>query len=680
MKKMASTLATAVFVLVLYIIFAVNVSAETKYTFTTVDGEKASSYSSDYDLTVTVFGSPTCSNTKNVLSGLIDSGISERDNVCVIFVDCEKNTKSYVRDFADTYGDCGVRFCYDTGKSASTAMWYYVHLAELGNSIYYPATVFIEGDGTVRNVSTGYLSRETISAIVDNEEVVETDVRFTITGEDNYDNAYEVLSQLNKLRASLGLDKLKMDKDLLDAAMQRAAEIAVYYSHTRPDGTSCFTVTDDNYSHGENIAIGYISSEDVMEGWTGSSGHYKNMVNDDYNSVGIGCFETSNGVLCWVQYFSSDSGTKITKSGAVTTSHTIDALYNNLSLTLSVDGDFAQGELGDEYNLVITNKNVTYQRATQILDSSSFVFTSSDEDAIEIDDNGVCTVVGTGEVVLTAELKDNDFIKLDYEVNVGHAHTYSAYTYKTKPTCTKNGKKTKTCTECGHTVSKTVKATGHKSDGGKVTKKASYYSSGTKTYTCTKCDKVISTVKIDKLTLGKVKNLEADRIKRTSIKLSWSKVEGAKKYRVYQYIDGKWKRIKTTSSTSYTVEKLKSGTKYKFKVRAIIDSDIKGAYSSVLEVKTKLKTPTVTLKAGAKKATVSWKKVTGADGYEIVYSTSSKMNSTKKATVKKGSTTKKTITKLKKGKKYYFKVRAYTTVNGKKVYSSWSSVKSVKAK
>mgnify|MGYP000526781366 CR=1 FL=1 len=63
-------------------------------------------------------------------------------------------------------------------------------------------------------------------------------------GTDKYSEAYKVLKIVNKERKSKGLSELKMDKDLLDAAMQRAAEVALYFSHTRPDGSSCFSATD----------------------------------------------------------------------------------------------------------------------------------------------------------------------------------------------------------------------------------------------------------------------------------------------------------------------------------------------------------------------------------------------------------------------------------------------------
>ncbi|MGN0522603.1 MAG: metallophosphoesterase [Eubacterium sp.] len=87
------------------------------------------------------------------------------------------------------------------------------------------------------------------------------------------------------------------------------------------------------------------------------------------------------------------------------------------------------------------------------------------------------------------------------------------------------------------------------------------------------------------------------------------------------------------------------------------------------------------LKAGSKKITVKWKKQsTQTTGYQIQYSTSSKFTNAKTVTVSKNSTTSKTISKLKAKKKYYVRIRTYKTVNGKKIYSSWSKAKSVTTK
>ena len=85
---------------------------------------------------------------------------------------------------------------------------------------------------------------------------------------------------------------------------------------------------------------------------------------------------------------------------------------------------------------------------------------------------------------------------------------------------------------------------------------------------------------------------------------------------------------------------------------------------------------------GAKKAIlVTWKKVSGVKGYQVQVATDKKFKKNKKTvTIKKQKTTKTTIKKLKAKKKYYVRVRTYKIVNGKKVYSSWSKVKSVKTK
>lgn len=80
--------------------------------------------------------------------------------------------------------------------------------------------------------------------------------------------------------------------------------------------------------------------------------------------------------------------------------------------------------------------------------------------------------------------------------------------------------------------------------------------------------------------------------------------------------------------------------------------------------------------------TVKWNKVANANGYEIQYSTSKKFtkSTTKSVVIKKNSTTSKAVSKLKGNKNYYIRIRAYKNSNGKKYYSSWTTVKNVKTK
>ncbi len=122
----------------------------------------------------------------------------------------------------------------------------------------------------------------------------------TVRGNCNYDDAYQVLKLVNQERSKAGSGSLTMDQELLNAAMMRAAECAVDFGHTRPNGTDCFTASSKMY--GENIAYGYGTPGAVIKGWMNSEGHKKNILNKEYNSIGIGCF-VINGSKYWVQCF-----------------------------------------------------------------------------------------------------------------------------------------------------------------------------------------------------------------------------------------------------------------------------------------------------------------------------------------------------------------------------------------
>ena len=80
------------------------------------------------------------------------------------------------------------------------------------------------------------------------------------------------------------------------------------------------------------------------------------------------------------------------------------------------------------------------------------------------------------------------------------------------------------------------------------------------------------------------------------------------------------------------------------------------------------------LTAGKKKLTLKWKKVADASGYEIRVSQKKNFKGAKKISVKKSKKSH-TIKKLKSGKVYYVRIRAYTKVNGKKVYGKWVTAK-----
>ena len=93
------------------------------------------------------------------------------------------------------------------------------------------------------------------------------------------------------------------------------------------------------------------------------------------------------------------------------------------------------------------------------------------------------------------------------------------------------------------------------------------------------------------------------------------------------------------------------------------------------------KTSVASLSGGKQAVTVKWgRKTVQTSGYQLQYSTSSGMKSAKLITVSGSKNTGRTIKNLQPGKKYYVRVRTYKAVGGRKYYSGWSKIKSVKTK
>lgn len=166
------------------------------------------------------------------------------------------------------------------------------------------------------------------------------------------------------------------------------------------------------------------------------------------------------------------------------------------------------------------------------------------------------------------------------------------------------------------------------------------------------------------------------------VDISWSAVENADAYKVYyKKSTSKTYTLKTTTTAlSQKICNLSDGIKYDFKI--VPCTYVNGTYFADDSYKTasiytlkKISTPTVT-KHKAGKVKITWGNIQGESGYEISRSTSktgtyivSDLVTTTKNAV---------IVSATKGKTYYYKVRAYKIVDGVKIYSPWSSVKSYK--
>lgn len=154
------------------------------------------------------------------------------------------------------------------------------------------------------------------------------DIRyFQVTGTYRQTEARTMLAMINRFRTGsdawqwnenntekvqvTGLSELQYDYNLENIAMQRAMELVVGYSHTRPNGENCFSVYTGEYSIcGENIAIGTsnLTADEAFELWQETNepfegqGHRRNMLSDSYDAVGI-AHVYYEGCHYWVQEF-----------------------------------------------------------------------------------------------------------------------------------------------------------------------------------------------------------------------------------------------------------------------------------------------------------------------------------------------------------------------------------------
>jgi fibronectin type 3 domain-containing protein len=181
---------------------------------------------------------------------------------------------------------------------------------------------------------------------------------------------------------------------------------------------------------------------------------------------------------------------------------------------------------------------------------------------------------------------------------------------------------------------------------------------------------------------AKPTNLKAVSASATSIKLTWSKAAGATGYQIWRSTssNGTYTSLGYVPVTDKVSSGLTTGTTYYYKVRAYVEKNgtkYYGEYSSVVSATPKPSTPT-NVKATVASATsikLTWSKVAGASGYQIMRSTSANGTYTSIGTV---TGTSKTSTGLKTGTTYYYKVRAYTEVNGTRYYGAYSTVVSAK--
>lgn len=495
-----------------------------------------------------------------------------------------------------------------------------------------------------------------------------TEMTIAVRGKCDYAMAFEVLDIVNAERKKAGLGTLAMDKTMLECAMQRAAECAVYYSHTRPNGESCFTVIKEHMGAGENIAAGYFTAAEVMSDWMNSDGHRANILTASYQSMGVGVFKIGD-YYYWCQIFNGmKKQSSPTQKKPVTETRTIEA--RTKLLDLSINETKLSLKDGETATLQVTNCNLGFPYEYGALHSSGLTFAPAKLGIVTVSKSGVVTPIGNGSTTISVNAKNGvKLFTVSVTAQVKNPHTTHDYT---AATCTK----AKTCKICGITSGK---ATGHKYTNDcdascnvckatrnvghiyekKVTK-ATLTKDGVIKNVCKKCGYVASKTttiyKASKIALSTVSYTYTGSVKKPSVVVKDSKG-------------------KTISSSNYTVT-YASGRKNVGKYKVTIK--MKGNYSGTKTLYFQInpaKTTLGTLTASTKALTVKWSKKTAqVTGYQIQYSTSKSFKSYTTKTISKNSITSIKLIGLKAKTSYYVRVRTYKTVGSVKYYSGWSTI------
>ena len=217
-----------------------------------------------------------------------------------------------------------------------------------------------------------------------------------------YDYAYQVLDLVNQERAKKNRNPVTMDTNLLECAMTRAEELTVYASHTRPNGSICFSAFPYFEDPSENLAINQGTPEEVMESWIESSGHYTNIMNSKNVSAGIGCY-SQNGHLYWIQCFSSHATEACTQPANQTVSPVISVLPKLINIHFNEASPITFTEEQKTLAIYITCNGFSYMSSS--LDPASFTWSTGDPSIATVDQSGVIRLKSRGTTTVTATLK-----------------------------------------------------------------------------------------------------------------------------------------------------------------------------------------------------------------------------------------------------------------------------------
>ena len=515
--------------------------------------------------------------------------------------------------------------------------------------------------------------------IVKAEDESDTVITVPITVKEEYDQAYEFFQIMNQNRKAAGLPEYKLDAGLTEIAMERAAQLCMYFSHRSMvyepseylalDALCIDTPICGKPYKTEDIADGTADAQSTYKAWYNSSGHRPALLSANYNYCGIGVVTYHNNIKWCLIVSESPCGNTINGfSGTKTNTRYIQAKAKYF-----IERSVAALDEWADQPFRFSDKEGGYEGYV-IQQPGIFTFQNHTPELFSIDDMGKLTPKANGNGSLSIYYKDS--IKI-CTVNVYAYHdepeTETEVPPLTLPTQTETPKQTENVkqTEIPNQTesvkqTETPKQTGSmkKTELPKQTetkkqlqkqteaKKQSQKKNATTPKKKSSVRKKVFTIKTSNVTYN-------GKSKKPSIKVYDGKKRlPAKYYKVIKYQNNK--------NIGYGTVLVKGRGKYaqysgsvKFK---ILPSKMK--LSSVKQVKRRMY--------------VKWVRNKCVNGYQIVYGTDKKFRNAKGKNV--GANTKSVKLKVSKKKTYYVKIRSYKRVGKELWYSKWSNVKQITIK
>lgn len=237
----------------------------------------------------------------------------------------------------------------------------------------------------------------TVAAVLNVTAFADSCTYVRVSGQINYDAAFEALELLNRERTNAGLEPLVMSQSLMECAVTRAFEACLHFDHTRPDGSDCTTVQDISTWYGENLYAGSSKAADAISSLMSSSEHRANILHTEFKSVGIACI---NGT--WVQQFSGNTAYPAYKPSNTYDSRDIRTLTSNLRVASPYYDSTSAIKVGETLTLQSPILYSGGMRAACI-DSSNYSISISDTSKASI--NGMeLTALSAGNITVTYTL------------------------------------------------------------------------------------------------------------------------------------------------------------------------------------------------------------------------------------------------------------------------------------